>query len=623
MAEDLAYTLAGIGRRKDPYEARRALAQRFAMQGMDTSPVQSPWQGAGRLAQALAGAVGIYKADTDEKQATEDRNSKLAEAMAQTDPQKRIGLLAAVDPELGARLSGQLAVEQAKISQQREGLQTAANSFGSSYGAQSTAPPSQAGAPQNGYQGTLGGLESNNNPTALNPQSGAGGQFQFMPQTWADVRAKHPDLNLPPDPRQAPAELQAEAEKRFRAGNAQALQGAGIEPTPANLYLAHRTGAQGAQTLLRADPNAPMAAVVPPQWIAQNPDMQGKTVGQFLQLAQQRFGGGSQPVTVRATPPGAPGQPTPLTINMTPGIPQGSSDQPPGMPPAPSPQGVQGPTMVAPQAAAPAIPDVPRPRPSEAQVAQYKQRLASGEFGTDAGAVNRARAALDAEVERDWGVQRDRAKMQYEAQMGDYKDARNRTAEAGEHDRREGIKKLEPPPPFKKLATDVRTAASAIDNFENVVKETGGGTIGALLNSPNDPQAQKLLGAFETMKAALRSEAFFNTGVLQPAEAKMLDDALLSPGSIRGFMANPQAYAEKLNQFRTFMDGKLGAAYQAYGLPQPEERFSRASPTAAPSNRFVGPDGRVVTQQDIEETAKNRGMDAKAVIDRLQLRPVQ
>lgn len=157
-----------------------------------------------------------------------------------------------------------------------------------------SAPSPAAGAAPTGYQATLGGFESNKNPTAVNPQSGAAGQFQFLPETWADVRAKNPDLNLPPDPRQAPVELQAEAEKRFRAGNAQALQGAGIDPSPANLYLAHRTGAQGAQTLLKADPNAPMASVVPANWITQNPDMQGKTVGQFLQLAQSRFPGVAQ-----------------------------------------------------------------------------------------------------------------------------------------------------------------------------------------------------------------------------------------------------------------------------------------------------------------------------------------
>ena len=67
---DLAYTLAGVGRRKDPYSERRTMAQRLMAQGMDSSPIQSPWQGAARLAQALVGAYSNYTVDRDEKKAT-------------------------------------------------------------------------------------------------------------------------------------------------------------------------------------------------------------------------------------------------------------------------------------------------------------------------------------------------------------------------------------------------------------------------------------------------------------------------------------------------------------------------------------------------------------------------
>jgi len=424
--DNLAYTLAGVGRRKSPYDARRSFAQRLAAQGSDTSPIQSPWQGAARLAQALAGAYGTYKADADEKQAEKDRNDKLTAAMSEADPTKRIGLISALDPELGIRLSGQMAIEQDKIARQREGLQTAAGSFGASYGVGGGGVQSSPLPAPGGYQGTLGGFESGNNPRAVNPQSGAGGEFQFMPQTWAEVRAKHPDLQLPETPMQATPQQQAAAEARFRDSNARTLQGAGIPPTPSNLYLAHRAGAQGAQTLLKADPNAPMAAVVPPAWIAQNPDMQGKTVGQFVQMAQQRFPGGGQPaqsVNVQATPPG---QPQPLTINMggPGGMPQGSAESV-GMPPQPSPQGVQGPVMTAqapPQA--PAIPDVPRPQPSPQQIQQYRQRIASGEFGNDSSAPMRAQKALDDELDRDWGVRRERAKMQFEQQSRQYTEDR-------------------------------------------------------------------------------------------------------------------------------------------------------------------------------------------------------
>lgn len=397
---NLAYTIAGIGRKKDPYSERRTMAQRLIAQGMDTSPVQSPWQGVARLAQAAMGGFDSYTADRDEKKATEDRNTKLAEVMAEKDPQKKIGLLTAIDPEYGARLSGQMAVEQAKIDRTRESNREAGSVLRGAYGGgASTMPPSA------GYQGTLGGYESGNNPTALNPQSGAGGQFQFIPPTWADVRAKNPDLNLPVDPRQASPELQAEAERRFRANNAQVLQSAGIAPTPAALYLAHRTGAQGAQTLLKADPNAPMASVVPPQWIAQNPDMQGKTVGQFLQMAQSRFPGGGQPpaappVNVQATPPGIP-QPLQIDIRGPGGMPQGDNN---GMPPRPSPVGVNAPTIMAdgsgtaiPPAQPQRAPEIARPQADPEIVNRVSALVSSGKMS-----IADADKAISEDINRRW-----------------------------------------------------------------------------------------------------------------------------------------------------------------------------------------------------------------------------
>lgn len=399
---DLSYTLAGV-RRQNPYDRRRRFAQQMMQSGMDFSPVQHPLQGVARLAQAIVGGWMGGQADRDEEAAAKKQQDAFATAMSETDPQKRISMIAAVDPALGARLSGQLAIEQHKLGQQREGLQTAAGNFGASYGAPSGG----------GYQGTLAGLESSNNPTAVNPQSGAAGTYQFMPATWQDVRGQRPDLNLPGSPTQASPQQQGQAEQHFRQNNARALQSAGVPVNDMTLYVAHRAGADGARAILGADPNAPMSSIVPAKWIEQNPDMRG-TVGQFLSLAQQRFGGGNAQ------------RPTPLTINMTPGgpsnapqpqIPQGDNA---GMPPAPSPQAVSGPVLQAPQ-----VPEVPRPMPTQQQLAQYQQRLASGEFGSDPRtAPAAARAALEAELDRQHGILRDEAKMRFAQQDREYGEQR-------------------------------------------------------------------------------------------------------------------------------------------------------------------------------------------------------
>ena len=125
--------------------------------------------------------------------------------------------------------------------------------------------------------------------------SGAGGPFQFMPATWADVRAKNPDLNLPEtmpvDNKPETMAMHKAAFDRFTQGNAQALQSVGIAPTSENLYLAHRFGAGGAARMLKADPNAMLSDVLPVEWQAQNPDMRGQTVGGFQRLATERMGG--------------------------------------------------------------------------------------------------------------------------------------------------------------------------------------------------------------------------------------------------------------------------------------------------------------------------------------------
>lgn len=562
--DNLAYTLAGVGRRRSPYDTRRSFAERLSAQGADTSPVSSPWQGAARLAQALAGAYGTYKADTEEKQATEDRNTKLAEVMAKmkTDPEGGLAEAAAIDPEFGLRAASQLAIEKAKINSQREGLRQGADNFGASYG-MSSAPPS------GGYQGTLGGFESGNNPRAVNPQSGAGGEFQFMPQTWAEVRAKHPDLQLPETPMQASPQQQAAAEARFRDSNARTLQGAGIPPTPSNLYLAHRAGAQGAQTLLKADPNAPMAAVVPPAWIAQNPDMQGKTVGQFVQMAQQRFPGGGQPaqsVNVQATPPG---QPQPLTINMPGpgGMPQGSAD---GRPPAPSPQGLQSPVMTAqatPQA--PAIPDVPRPRPTPQMIEQYQQRYASGEFGTDPSVAQaRARAALEAEIDRDWGVQRDRAKMQFQQQTTDFADQRRTQREIEKDDRNRSQPSRTELEKLHTARTEAATIAAALNDFQREFQNTG--TWGAIKSVAG--ATTPVNTAYNAAALMAKGEALFNLGVLNGPDLDIIRRTLPDPSTMKGATTSNQDMSAAVGKVIDLLQTRLASREKQLGLPVTDVR---------------------------------------------------
>lgn len=142
--------------------------------------------------------------------------------------------------------------------------------------------------------------------------SGAFGPFQFMPGTWADVRAKHPELNLPEDMTKATEEQHIAAHKAFKTDNASEIQKAGFPVTAANLYLAQRFGAAGATTVLRANPNTPLTNLLPANWFDKNPDLKGQTAGSFRSLAEARYAGvtdlgidtGSKPpvVTVSGDP---------------------------------------------------------------------------------------------------------------------------------------------------------------------------------------------------------------------------------------------------------------------------------------------------------------------------------
>jgi hypothetical protein len=163
-----------------------------------------------------------------------------------------------------------------------------------------------------------------------------------------------------------------------------------------------------------------METVVPQSWIAQNPDMRGKTVGQFIQMAQARFPGGQpaqQSVNVQAT---QPGQPPPLQVNMPgPAIPQGATDTN-GMPPTPSPQGVQGPTMSAP----PVPPQRMTPRDMPPQMAApYIDRLKRGGYGMNPA---EAEQRMVSDMQRALDVSFENQRIEYDRLLKDFDYGRGR-----------------------------------------------------------------------------------------------------------------------------------------------------------------------------------------------------
>lgn len=185
-------------------------------------------------------------------------------------------------------------------------------------------PTSTSMGPNSDYYTTVanggGGLpgESGGNYGAVNPSSGATGKFQFMPDTWASVAQAHPDLQLPFNMKQATPQQQEAAMRALTGDNAKGLEASGVPATPGTLYLAHRFGVQGAKTFLSAPDNAQIAQIFPAQWIQQNPDLQGTTVGQFKASVGQRFGGNGPSQMPGAPPSTAPYLPLLMSPRLAP-----------------------------------------------------------------------------------------------------------------------------------------------------------------------------------------------------------------------------------------------------------------------------------------------------------------
>ena len=66
-------------------ERRRKMAEAMLAQGVDYSPIASPWQGAARMANALVGGLGIRKADKQEAEGTQAFRDAMIKALSGND----------------------------------------------------------------------------------------------------------------------------------------------------------------------------------------------------------------------------------------------------------------------------------------------------------------------------------------------------------------------------------------------------------------------------------------------------------------------------------------------------------------------------------------------------------
>jgi hypothetical protein len=113
--------------------------------------------------------------------------------------------------------------------------------------------------------------------------------------------------------------------------------------------------------------------------------------------------------------------------------------------------------------------------------------------------------------------------------------------------------------------TDARVIVPAIDRYVDIFKETGGQSWNAYFDNTADPKSQRLLGAFDALRTVLRSPTYYNTGVLQPAEMALLKQDLVSPQSIRGLWATPQALEARLHEIKLTVLRRQDAELRSVG----------------------------------------------------------
>lgn len=134
------------------------------------------------------------------------------------------------------------------------------------------------------------------NPAATNPNSTAAGNGQFINSTWLDTfKQTQPDLAKTMTDKQILAlrgvpGISDAMTQAYAQQNAESLSKAGMPVTTATLALAHRFGPGGAEKILTAAPDTPLAKILPPKVINANPDMAGQTAGGYAQRIARQVG---------------------------------------------------------------------------------------------------------------------------------------------------------------------------------------------------------------------------------------------------------------------------------------------------------------------------------------------
>ena len=157
------------------------------------------------------------------------------------------------------------------------------------------------------YRATVAGESGgNDNATNTGPNTHAVGAAQFQPGTWLPLAKQLiPGAANMSDQQLLDLRTNSNASQAmtlaYAAQNAPVLQGAGFDPSPVNLGLAHLYGPGGAVSILRAPPGTPLANVLDPKAMQENSPFAHMTTTDAIIQKQRRYAGTTRPVRAAAS----------------------------------------------------------------------------------------------------------------------------------------------------------------------------------------------------------------------------------------------------------------------------------------------------------------------------------
>jgi hypothetical protein len=462
------------------------------------------------------------------------------------------------------------------------------------------APRSQGGS----WLDRLETAESSGNTSAPNRRSKAGGNFQFIDDTWRAFARANPAqfegmddaaiLASRFDPQRG-RQLGRQAAEWYAGENSRILGEQGLPNGPAEQALAHRFGPAGAAAMLRATPDTPVGTAVPngAQVLMANPDLRGVSVGEFLTNNSARYGGQGQPAPGPAGTQYA-GRPTATDA----GVPGPTAPGPTAPPASPAAPGQPDFMALYLEASSSRYPQIRAMAPgllerARQQIAQRAAAATAAERATDNARADRTLAATEgartdaqafrAEEARRAQENADRTVILQKTERGE---AAARAAAAGTQaeDERRFNRANTLRDEVRQLTAPFRTVQTAFDNIEAAARSnTGAGDMSMLYSFVKLLDPTSVVRESEFAMAA--ASGSFGERVQGAAQRILTGERL--PDSLRNsFLAEAQnLYTNNRRTYDRIVEQYRGIA-ERYGLPVeqvlPDFALPRQEPVAPP-----------------------------------------